>query len=248
MGLTTCMNVLRNVSVIWPSAGRAWELLNGSKVNIGGSGKAGAGLDVARLSAPHERLHKRSAEHFLDDDANVYQPPPMMSMPAVAGQRYPIAPLPPPSAGANPPTTPISGMPPGANTYYNYDRWQNDGGLGAFAGPLSTSVVPQQYSTGFVERRSASTAGSEAGAAASTSGRGYPQYWSDYSTMNQLTSPYGAPLLHEQVHPSHHAQTQAQAHAQQASHQGPGPVYHLPEQYQMFGASCARTRLVHHLF
>ncbi|KAI0321497.1 fungal-specific transcription factor domain-containing protein, partial [Amylostereum chailletii] len=78
-GLTTCLDVLKLMETVWPSAGRAWELLHGSKVNLASAGAGPAsGLPPRAHHAHHAHHHhhhhsnshgnsnnKRSAEHFL---------------------------------------------------------------------------------------------------------------------------------------------------------------------------------------
>ncbi len=65
-GLKTCMDVLHRMSIAWPSAGRAWELLYGCKANARNS--------VCSLSTTNiVRPQKRTADHFLDDSTSLYQ-------------------------------------------------------------------------------------------------------------------------------------------------------------------------------
>ena len=119
--------------------------------------------------------------------------------------------------------------------YSSYDRWPGDGGLGSFAGSLSTSVLPQQYSTGFVDERSRGAPSDSGGSGVGT--QRYPQYWNDYSTLGQLSAPY-LPMLQDQLQsatpsqqPSSHQSSthQAQVHGKLSQQQ----IY-LQDQYQMF--------------
>lgn len=60
IGLSKCMTALKTMETIWPSAGRAWELLHGSKVEPGNA-------DVARLEYPADVRRKRAAHDTLED-------------------------------------------------------------------------------------------------------------------------------------------------------------------------------------
>ncbi|TFY71776.1 hypothetical protein EVG20_g1228 [Dentipellis fragilis] len=215
LGLTTCMEILRNMSIVWPSAGRAWELLNGSNVNI-----AGAKMEMANLvTGPAPR--KRNAEHFLEDSHFFAGAPPPNHRTSVPSHGFPVANVPPPSA-VSPTTHGVSGN--GIPYYTSYDRWPGDG-LGTYNGSLSTSVLPQQYSTGFVVERVRPAPAD----ASSPHAQRYPQYWSDYSTLNQLSTPYGVPLLQEMGNAPEHQH----AHSQHQHH--PPQQMYLPDQYQMYG-------------
>jgi hypothetical protein len=56
-GLTKCMELLKHMSTIWPSAGRALELLQGSRVHSMSNG----------VAFPPAIRHKRSADQSLDN-------------------------------------------------------------------------------------------------------------------------------------------------------------------------------------
>ncbi|KAA1474412.1 hypothetical protein DENSPDRAFT_328671 [Dentipellis sp. KUC8613] len=221
IGLTTCMEILRNMSIVWPSAGRAWELLNGSNVNI-----AGAKMEMANLvTGPAPR--KRSAEHFLEDSHFFAGAPPPSHRTSVPSHGFPVAPNVAPPSAVSPTTHGVSGNGNGIPYYTSYDRWPGDN-MGSYNGSLSTSVLPQQYSTGFVEERARQAPADQS----SSHAQRYPQYWSDYSTLNQLSTPYGVPLLQDMSSAPEQQQQQQHAHNHQ---QHPPQQMYLPEQYQMYG-------------
>ena len=193
------MDVLQRMSIAWPSAGRAWELLYGSKANQQNFVCSVSATDVVRTQ-------KRTADHFLDDDASLYQ----VELQSIAAGDQSEAVHSQPQPGQHPT------LGSSQNFYSFSDRWPGDGGPAEFAGSLSTSVLPQQYSTGFFDR--AATRGSNTSSSAgvgvgsqqelSPSRRGYPRYWSDYSALSQLGTPFANPLEHEsQQHQQPHSQT-----------------------------------------
>ncbi|KAH9992334.1 fungal-specific transcription factor domain-containing protein [Russula vinacea] len=197
-GLKTCMDMLQRMSTAWPSAGRAWELLYGSKANLQNSVFSVSGPDVVRTQ-------KRTADHFLDDDASLYQVD-LQSM-APGEQPEPVHGQPPPEQESTLGTS--------QNFYSFSDRWPGEGCPAEFAGSLSTSVLPQQYSTGFFDRTvvRGSNASSPGGVGVGpqqelpASRRGYPRYWSDYSALSQL-APFANSLEPEsQQHQQPHSQT-----------------------------------------
>ncbi|SRR6266478_1609742 len=199
-GLKTCMDVLHRMSIAWPSAGRAWELLYGCKANARNS--------VCSLSTTNiVRPQKRTADHFLDDSTSLYQ----VELPSVVqGERSE-------AVHSQPQPEQESTLGSSQNFYSYSDRWPGEGGPGDFAGSLSTSVLPQQYSTGFFDRvalRGSNTSSpAEVGVSSqqelSASRRGYPRYWSDYSALSQLgAAPFANSLEHEsQQHQQPHPQT-----------------------------------------
>lgn len=190
------MDVLHRMSIAWPSAGRAWELLFGCKAN--------AQNPVCSLSVTDVvRTQKRTADHFLDDNASLYQ----VELPSMAQGERPEA-----VHGQTQPEE-ESALGSSQNFYSFSDRWPGEGCPGDFAGSLSTSVLPQQYSTGFFDRtvvRGSNTSSpAEVGVGSqqelSVSRRGYPRYWNDFSTLSQLgVAPFANSLEHEnqqQPHP-----------------------------------------------
>jgi len=108
IGLSRCMAALKRMEVIWPSAGRAWELLHGSKVQTLES-------DVARLEYPADSRRKRAARDVLEDRTET-----AFSMPG----RQPI---PQPVANATPGPTYGAEVPVPQPYYQQYDtRWMNN--------------------------------------------------------------------------------------------------------------------------
>ena len=191
------MDTLHRMSIAWPSAGRAWELLYGCKANARNS--------VCSLSAV-VRTQKRTADHFLEDNASLYQ----VELPSVAqGERSE-------TVHSEPQPEQESTLGNSQNFYSFSDRWPGEGCPGDFAGSLSTSVLPQQYSTGFFDRAVArgSNTSTPAGVGVSSqqelsvSRRGYPRYWSDFSALSQLgVAPFPNSLEHEsQQHQQSHPQ------------------------------------------
>lgn len=199
-GLKTCMDVLHRMSIAWPSAGRAWELLYGCKANARNSVCSFSATDVVRTQ-------KRTADHFLDDNASLYQ----VELPSMAqGERSEVI-------HGQPQPDQESTLGSSQNFYSFSDRWPGEGCPDDFAGSLSTSVLPQQYSTGFFDRtvvRGSNTSSpAEVGLSSqqesSVSRRGYPRYWSDFSALSQLgVAPFVNPLEHEsQQHQQTHPQS-----------------------------------------
>lgn len=213
-GLTTCMDVLQRMSIAWPSAGRAWELLYGSKANL----KSTVGpLSITDIV----RTQKRSADHFLDDDVSLYR---VELHPTTQGDRPEVL-------HSQPPPEPESSLGSSQNFYPLCDRWPGEGSLNNFSGNLSTSVLPQQYSTGFFDRRGV-VRGSNASSAAEVDigphqesppvgRRGYSRYWNDYSALGQLGAPFASPIAPEG--PQH----------QQQQHHSQG--YPISGQYSLYG-------------
>ncbi|KAH9974092.1 fungal-specific transcription factor domain-containing protein [Lactifluus volemus] len=176
-GLTTCMDVLQRMSIAWPSAGRAWELLFGCKANILSS--------VNSLSTDVVRTQKRTADHFFDEEATVYQ---VELLPATQEERSE-------SVHGQPQQQQQESSLVGSQNFYTiYDRWAGEDSLNGFTASLSTAVLPQQYSTGFLDRVAVQHSNISTPTAVDVSSqqdmsvrrRGYPRYWSDFSALTQL--------------------------------------------------------------
>jgi hypothetical protein len=194
------MDVLHRMSIAWPSAGRAWELLYGCKANVQNSVCSLSATDVVRTQ-------KRTADHFLDDNAPLYQ----VELSSMAqGERSEAV-----HSHQQPEQESTLGS---SQNFYSFgDRWAGDGSPGDFAASLSTSVLPQQYSTGFFDRtvvRGSNTSSpAELGVSSQqelpVSRRGYPRYWSDLSSLSQLgVAPFANSLEHgSQQHQPLHPQT-----------------------------------------
>ncbi|TFK31644.1 fungal-specific transcription factor domain-containing protein [Crucibulum laeve] len=190
IGLGKCMDALRMMEIVWPSAGRALELLRGAKVNLEES-------ELAML-ANHADRNKRPAEQSLDDSFE-------RSHPSATAMDY--ASLRASHVPTNYPSTEVynadgytnhSPLVPASSS--NYRQWPSDSiNSHSFNTPLSTSVLPQLYSTGLVDERASSSNRIHSHSDQQNHGHGntrYPQYWNDYSTFPQLGTAYGG--IHEQ--------------------------------------------------
>jgi hypothetical protein len=199
-GLTTCMDVLQRMSIAWPSAGRAWELLFGCKANILSS--------VNSLSTDVVRTQKRTADHFFDEEATVYQ---VELLPATQEERSE-------SVHGQPQQQQQESSLVGSQNFYTiYDRWAGEDSLNGFTASLSTAVLPQQYSTGFLDRVAVQHSNIGTPTAVDVSSqqdmsvrrRGYPRYWSDFSALTQLGAPFSNSIEHvAQQHQQTHSQMQ----------------------------------------
>ena len=189
-GLTKCMDVLKAMQIVWPSAGRALELLCGSKVYQ-------EHLTTSQASSLQER-RKRTADpsfdnidmtqrsQYLHSRSNLY--PNVQDPPAFLDE-----------FGINT----ASSSPSSLQYYRPEDRWSsNNYNSAPFSGALSTSVLPQQYSTGFDPSSSSRyrTQQNHDGQPATTNR--YPQYWSDISTFPQLSTAFGTSGDGNANHPS----------------------------------------------
>ncbi|KZT36275.1 hypothetical protein SISSUDRAFT_1050132 [Sistotremastrum suecicum HHB10207 ss-3] len=63
IGLQKCMDCLKGMERTWPSAGRQWELLHGSKVDL-----REAELALSRVAMSDHRMNKRGAAEALESD------------------------------------------------------------------------------------------------------------------------------------------------------------------------------------
>ncbi|KAF9809457.1 hypothetical protein IEO21_07383 [Rhodonia placenta] len=188
VGLNKTMDVLKRMSVVWGSAWRALELLQGSKVNLHNAQDP----EILRARVPDRP--KRSAEQPLDQEED--DSTRLMTSEQMYRQQQAFA-----GVGTPSPVHPnfsISSLqipPAESSTYHSYDRWSSDNTLPTYAGSLSTSVLPQQYSTGLVDERISSgmTRHPE------RQGQRYPQYWNDYSALGQMDASYGVPVISDMV-------------------------------------------------
>ncbi|THH29489.1 hypothetical protein EUX98_g4687 [Antrodiella citrinella] len=180
LGLHRCMDILHRMQSIWPSAWRAYQLIQGSKVHPQDlrASVSPSGLDRRKRSADHAlEQHQAPLPEPLYRDSQGYARPPSSAHPQ---QAYPIrldiSPVEPPTF-----------FPP-------FERWGPDGTpMGNFSGgTLTTSVLPQQFSTGFDAR----TRGHS-----DRSAQRFPQYWNDYSAIGQIESAYTVPP--SEMVPSH---------------------------------------------
>ncbi|KAG6826250.1 hypothetical protein H0H92_000574 [Tricholoma furcatifolium] len=211
INLNKCKDVLRQMEVIWPSAARALELLSGSKDNTEASDNA--------LSMTSTERRKRPAEQALNDTTTFHRSVPAdhathdyLELRAPYTNHYD-------SHGVY--TTSNHEISSHTSTgHFSYlpssscDRWPSDNTQSfGLPGSLSTSALPQLYSTGFTDNRSGGghrshthTHHAEQPRASHTQGR-HAQYWSDFSSsFPQLGTTYGG--YHEpssvSQQPQHH--------------------------------------------
>lgn len=158
---------------IWPAAWRANELLQGVKVqppqNV--SSKVSTPERTKRLAesmdedqatqnAPLNGDTYRQTQGFADNRSSSSQStfPLQLDIPSTDSQSF----------------------------YQSYPRWSAENPLPTLTSSLSTSVLPQQYSTGLVDDRVQRSQDRPSR---------YPQYWSDYSAMGQMDSSYSMPVM-----------------------------------------------------
>jgi hypothetical protein len=173
-GFTKCVNGLRSMGVTWPSAGRALVLFTGAKTGSPDTSM----VELTQSSTVGER-HKRTAEHDLDDSSYGYSASPNSTPASNPAQpleyghvsktgnirsQYPQQPphlrrtvsleayftdrrgyTPDPSASA---WLPAIG-PYEPTTFIDDSGYIPD--VDTFSIPLSTAVLPQLYSSGFVD-------------------------------------------------------------------------------------------------
>lgn len=205
------MDALKKMSTIWPSAGRAWELFEGSTVNTEATFPT-----LTSPLYPRQPTRKRSAEGDGEDSTRALS----YADTVASSTRYDAYAL---DGGAEPYFAADQAAAAA------FDRWAA-GEQGGYVGqPLSTSVLPQQYSTGLTQahRRSAPSDGAVQSTHAPTAfeaSNPTPQYWNDYSTLGQLGLGY-----------SSLGQGQQQRRAQVSSVQQQ-PQY-MPQHYNMFSTS-----------
>jgi hypothetical protein len=187
VGLARCMEALHKMEIVWPSAGRALELLRGSKVNL-------KEAELAKFSSHRDRS-KRSAEYPLDDSGHMHLADalfPHVIPSTTHSQDYESA-----SHGSDEAHAMHHDSSSSINaSSYPLHGWMADSaGLPAFDGAISTSVLPQMYSTGLGHgpnprsqvmsmRGPSQHAMDQAVDTGQTSGM--PQFWNDYATLSQL--------------------------------------------------------------
>lgn len=219
MALTKIMDAMKRMEVVWPSAGRAWELLDGARDNL-------TDVEPERIADLSGRRNKRTAGDSFSEAADGE----MARGPDVV-QGFPAA------VGYHPAGLPFSSNGQPSPPYFGtYERFASDIPL-----TLSTSVLPQQYSTGFGSERG--VPGDEhVQSSMSAQGR-YPQYWSDYTLgqpSSMLGSMYGMSILPPQVphgcgHPQQHGQ-HPQPTSQQQQLPGESSMY-MGDQFNLFSES-----------
>ncbi|EGO26654.1 hypothetical protein SERLADRAFT_414597 [Serpula lacrymans var. lacrymans S7.9] len=192
MGLNKCMDALHEMELVWPSAARARELLRGSKVITEGG-------ESLRLQSQPDR-HKRAAEHAVDGE-DAYERSQLhngsadypswrsntFSHPMPNDEYHTHVPVPPPTSSSSS----IHTLP----YFSSYERWPSDNSnYLSFPGTLSTSVLPQMYSTGLIDERSPNALNGNSRMASYDQGHNhsrYPQFWSDYTAFPQMGMAYG---------------------------------------------------------
>lgn len=232
------MDALHKMEIVWPSAGRALELLRGAKVNL-------EEAELIKL-ANHPDRHKRSAEDILDDSfernhlSNNANPDYLSlrthsygapnnyhAVYSDTGSMQQQQQQPPSASPSSNPNAPYF-----AN---GYERWPSDNANNlSYPATLSTSVLPQLYSTGIVDER-APHVSSHNRLQSTTDQHGhphrYPQYWNDYSTFPQLGTAYGA--LNDQI-------PMPQQHPSSSQ-----PQIYLPEQYNIYSTPPSSLGCLH---
>lgn len=274
------MDALKRMELVWPSAGRAWELLHGAKEGFDAENAHTRNEESFGTPMPTDRPKKRSADDIMADVNDVpgrsahQNTLPQQNMQQQQSYSHESSHIPRSASGVHPqpfvqtyasssgasPSTasPLHAIPPHHSAhaaqqptnesplafFSSYDRWSSENQLGFPAG-LSTSVLPTQYSTGFIDDRLAHASASNAGAAsaapmhrisvdsngASANGAAggvggntrYPQYWSDYNSLGQpssmLGSMYGMGMLGSAApHQSTHPQAHSPTHGHNHSH------------------------------
>ncbi|KAH9915218.1 fungal-specific transcription factor domain-containing protein [Fomitopsis serialis] len=182
VGLNKCMDVLRRLRHLWPGAFRALELLQGSKVNSQGA------QDLAAFRTRSSDRPKRSAEHPLD--AEEESGTRLLTSEQLYRQQQNFHPVSTPSPVHQGFAMNNMQIPAADAPYQAYDRWSSDAPMTNYAGSLSTSVLPQQYSTGLVDERMSS-----ASRHPERHSQRYPQFWNDYTALAQMDTPYGVPVM-----------------------------------------------------
>lgn len=228
LGLSRCMQALEDMEIVWPSAARAHELLRT--------------CNPLSRSPSRPRPHyaaspsgqKRTAEHLAETGGSQYGQSQSAHVTALPRDANPVVPSQAPyapawrstqygtSATPSPDEFP-QGVPPGQSS--SFSPWNDDGGSGPYLpypGTLTTSVLPQTYSTGLVdERRQAQSVTSHHGQGRlhghpnegehgydQVSGARYPQYWNDYTPFGQLGIMYTHPEGRHSSQPSHPSQVE----------------------------------------
>ncbi|KIJ59890.1 hypothetical protein HYDPIDRAFT_99795, partial [Hydnomerulius pinastri MD-312] len=228
MGLSKCMDALDDMEVVWPSAARANELLRGCNPLDNDASSHGRFQQYITQGSGPER-QKRAAEHAVDSEdayerSQMHAPPQSSASPVATTQPYahtwrstqysgiPQDGARGPQQDEFSPSTPLS-----ANHPSSYYPWPSDGGsYMSFPGTLSTSVLPQMYSTGLIDERrlphslSSSHHGqqrmnghSSGHGYEQTGGGRYPQFWNDYTSFPQMGMAYTQQPGHS-PHPQSH--------------------------------------------
>jgi hypothetical protein len=141
--------------------------------------------------------------------------------------------LPPPQAPALPSSSDVSLINSYTQATPSFDRYWNTTGASNIGGPLSTSVLPQQFSTGLVNDRELYSGGLETDRSYLTQGRYPPQYWQEYGSLGQMGISCGVADRQQT-----HQQQQQQSDVPKSAGPAPNPQqqYYLPQHYNSFSA------------
>jgi len=189
LGLTKCMSALENMETVWPSAGRALELLRGSRVNLGepitsqpcnipdrpkrAADQSFETDNAPELSHPHTRR-----PDYIHPGPNTYR---SSSYPDLQDGFMDVFNL-------NAATSSSNSLP----YYSSHERWPSDSYTAAsFPGPLV--AMPELYNSGLVDDQASGIRyrSHVADDQASNPAR-YSQYWGGLSSFPQLSPTYGA--------------------------------------------------------
>lgn len=189
-----------------------------------------------RVSVESLRPHSSGSEHMYRAQPKVQHPPPIQTHSSPQSQPRHSQPQLSPHQAHSPqhasphaqtyPSRPTSGnqahaqsnfslgidLPATAPFFQQFnDRWTGEGPINNYPNTLSTSVLPQEYSTGLIDDR--------AQRGHQRQPQRFPQYWSDYSTLGQMEATYGVPMVGtEIVTPPPHQASRSSPHSQQASY------------------------------
>jgi hypothetical protein len=189
LGLTKCMDALENMKTVWPSAGRALELLRGSRVNLG--------EPIISQPCNIPDRPKRAADQSFETDSALERSHPHTQRPSYMHARpntYRSSSYPDLQDGLMDVFNLNTATPSGGSLpyYSSHERWPSNSYTAAsFPGPLL--AMPELYSSGLVDDQASGIRyrSQVADDQASNPAR-YSQYWSDLSSFPQLSPTYGA--------------------------------------------------------
>ncbi|KIY49708.1 hypothetical protein FISHEDRAFT_72344 [Fistulina hepatica ATCC 64428] len=161
-GLVQCMDAFNKMEIMWPSAGRCYELLRGAKITV----PAGPGSQTSKGRS------QRTSPLTIDDIYRTNATDDSDFRSSFTGTGNPVY-IGGDEAYSSPvlPTAPVTTAP-------NFERWSP-----SIAPFVSTSMLPQLYSTGLVDERGATA--SHATNRAQQSNVARLPYWQDYPPFPQ---------------------------------------------------------------
>ncbi|KAH9474654.1 Nitrogen assimilation transcription factor nit-4 [Psilocybe cubensis] len=263
IGFAKCMNALRAMRVVWPSAARALDLFGGTKAEM----STDPAPPIPLRHIPTER-NKRVADNVLDDStfgsssstrvlqhsfSNEYLREPLRPRGSIhqqtsfqhdagttsfddAQSAYNVSQPPPPSAAASS-SGGISLTSMNANS--SYTTWHGSNmNPHSYNNPLSTAVLPQLYSTGLVDEGMHTShtrlhSSHNSGDQQQSQSRRYPPQYFDYSSY---PSQLGAGYdIPQSVQVAQQQQQQQQQQSQQ-------PSMFLTDQYSIYNNPPYNTR------